>query len=656
MPHPRCGTDTMLRIRKLLVVLAGVAMLVGVALAYAPAKDAALVWDDHVLVAKGASTFKAPITKILFGAFWPETPLADARAPYYRPLVILTFLADHARGGTPADFHLTNVVLHLLGCVFLAIAARRLGARPLAAIAAALLWGLAPRLTESVVWIAGRTDLLAGTLGLAALALAPDVGAAPGRRAVPVRAAVAAVCLLGAMLSKEVGVAFALAIVLGTLRRSRDRATILRLAGYVGVPVAVWASARQIALAGKDVHLRDLGAGRRAATVLEALARYVEMTLDALHPRTCIGMLGEVDGARAALGGVLAIALVALLVRYRRASPAMVASCTLSIVSLGLVLHVVPFTLAGSVAADRLLYAPLAGLAIGGAVVVSAASTNVRRAAGILALGLAILFAQATRRRAAEYGDELGFWITAAENAHPHNTMPVSLLAGLVNDADDVALACQLYERSTRILEASERAGLAAHRRARENLAACWGRSGRYADALRISNALAHDYPDAARVQLGLAFARLHMRDFDGAIAAFERTRALDRALASDVSTLLVDVQTAHQEWSRFQSTAERSAAPLAWANHLARVGRRPEATAAFLAVALSSSRSELERRSAIDFLVLEGELDAAERALATPDTSAWAAAMRARLAERQARHARLLAVRPAIAQLAAAP
>ena len=77
------------QLRNVVNLVAGVAMLLCVALAYRPAKDAALVWDDHVLVTPNTTALDAPLSTVMLSPFWPETPLADARAPYYRPLVVL---------------------------------------------------------------------------------------------------------------------------------------------------------------------------------------------------------------------------------------------------------------------------------------------------------------------------------------------------------------------------------------------------------------------------------------------------------------------------------------------------------------------------------------------------------------------------------------
>jgi len=88
---------------------------------------------------------------------------------YYRPLLTLSFEIDKYVGGLQESFmHLINVLVHLLNVILVWLIARRFGKllqRPSVwlPLIAALLFALHPINTEAVNWIAGRTDLLAGT-------------------------------------------------------------------------------------------------------------------------------------------------------------------------------------------------------------------------------------------------------------------------------------------------------------------------------------------------------------------------------------------------------------------------------------------------------------------------------------------------------------
>lgn len=98
-------------------------------------------------------------------------------ASYYRPLLGITFWADRYLWGLQESFmHLENVLLHVFSVVMVYLLALRLS-RPIAsareglAFSAALLFGLHPINTESVNWISGRTDVLAGAFFLLSLVL-----------------------------------------------------------------------------------------------------------------------------------------------------------------------------------------------------------------------------------------------------------------------------------------------------------------------------------------------------------------------------------------------------------------------------------------------------------------------------------------------------
>jgi hypothetical protein len=102
-------------------------------------------------------------------AWWSPPDLAIA---YFRPLVALSFVADHALWGlAPWGFHLTNLLLHAATTLVVYAIALRLLASGAAAFSAAALFALHPCHAEAVLWVSGRTDLLAGLASAAAFLL-----------------------------------------------------------------------------------------------------------------------------------------------------------------------------------------------------------------------------------------------------------------------------------------------------------------------------------------------------------------------------------------------------------------------------------------------------------------------------------------------------
>lgn len=86
---------------------------------------------------------------------------------YYRPLLMLSFIADKFLWGlTPSFMHLENVLIHAANAVLVFFLAARIFTQDNARkcelpLLCALLFALHPINTEPVVWISGRTDPLA---------------------------------------------------------------------------------------------------------------------------------------------------------------------------------------------------------------------------------------------------------------------------------------------------------------------------------------------------------------------------------------------------------------------------------------------------------------------------------------------------------------
>ena len=147
--------------------------LLAAGLAYLVAPTAALVWDDQILVTQQLPSFQSFADLLQPPAGIPQWSYA-----YYRPVVVVTYLLDAWLFGPGSAIgpHAMNVLYHMLTTLFVALLARRLvgrnGEGELAAIAAATLFAVHPIHTESVSWVAGRSDLLATLLLVPALHLA----------------------------------------------------------------------------------------------------------------------------------------------------------------------------------------------------------------------------------------------------------------------------------------------------------------------------------------------------------------------------------------------------------------------------------------------------------------------------------------------------
>jgi tetratricopeptide (TPR) repeat protein len=141
----------------------------------------------------------------LKGLFIPNS----AGGGYYRPLIGLSYLIDRFAWFAQSEImHFENVLLHLINTLLVYYLGRTLfirdGRERLFPLVAALLFGLHPLTTESVYWISGRTDLLAGQFVLlAALLVARTVRGA----SVALLAPAVLLIVVGAM-AKETALAF----------------------------------------------------------------------------------------------------------------------------------------------------------------------------------------------------------------------------------------------------------------------------------------------------------------------------------------------------------------------------------------------------------------------------------------------------------------
>lgn len=164
-----------------------------VILIYLPTLSYDFVWDDEQVLF-GRADYHDP-------AQWLQAvrqPL-DFSPNYFRPLALSTLLIQiwfwH---NNPMPFHLLNVLLHAINAVLVMVLAWRLARREWVALAAGLLYGLHPVLTESVAFVASRYDLTVTTFLLLALL----VSVSQWRR----RAVGVALCFLLALLFKEMAI------------------------------------------------------------------------------------------------------------------------------------------------------------------------------------------------------------------------------------------------------------------------------------------------------------------------------------------------------------------------------------------------------------------------------------------------------------------
>ena len=667
------------------LALAVGALLMLIVAVYSPVlRHGVFLWDDHALIETNPVVARSSLRDILRRPFFPRAAALDAAPAYYRPLAVLTLRADFTLAAYDASsYHLSNVFFHLGAVLAFLGVARRLGASGWASVVAVAAWALHPRTTEAVAWVSGRTDLLATLFGLVGVGAWPwfvrgEPASRPHRRAAWRPAVLAAGSLLAlflALLAKETAMAAVLCVAAGTWLAAPRKAPFERARyalpriGLLSLAVAPYLALRISALRGLVSTLTPLGAQQRALLVLEAVGRYVEMTLDAWHPATSIGLVGEPDRARAAVGGLalLLSATVAVRSRVVRGSShvphadveaaqqvAVWVPTTLAFAAIALVVHVVPIALAAGVTSDRLLYLPLAGVALGCALAAGRLAPRLRRLAGGATLLATGTFAIVSYGRVGDYTDELRFRVVSAEQAtNPRNTSARSGLAAVVRSYGAPDLACRIHRSVVHILEASGRKGTTRHVHALENLGSCYEAIGAYDLAAELYEQLLAARPAVARLHLRLGYVWLHRFELDSA------QRELDEALTLDPNLelarqVLAELPSIRARRDRFADPRRRIVDPVGWAQLLESVGRLPDASEAWLPIVEDARSSNDSAWSAYQFILTNGDYAMALRA---SDAHARRTAIdvplgKQLLAQRRGKQESLVALRPRIEAL----
>lgn len=282
----------------LATVTGGILAALAVTAVYWPARENGFVWDDWLPLVN-SPVFRDP-------ALWREAiltaPLKDPVAT--RPVAMLSFMLQLWAGQTePGPFHVVNIMVHAANVFLLVLVAwhfLRDASWPRimvpGAVLSGLVYGFHPALTESVLWISCRYDLLMTFFLLQALLLDRALPAAGWARPVLVSAA-----FIFAVLSKETAVGFLLALpfVHLALSQSRgeplNRAALARtLAAHYRVYIALFVAsalylAARYALFGASIGMQRMAVqfedipslDQRVLAVVASLAQHVS---DALWP------------------------------------------------------------------------------------------------------------------------------------------------------------------------------------------------------------------------------------------------------------------------------------------------------------------------------------------------------------------------------------
>ncbi len=503
--------------------LAGLALVIACyAGIFGRAVSYAYVWDDVPEIARSA-LFDEPLAVALratqserIDPFLSHLSGIELAYDSYRPLTVASHWVEiRLWGRDPLPMHLDNLLLGAITIVLaFALARRWLGSTALALVPTAL-FALHPAHVESIAYISGRGDLLAGLFTLAAALLALRAGEA-ARNAVMYTAA-ACLAFALSLLSKEVciGLPVAVAALLWTKQTLRKRwwipAAMLGVAiGYLVVRAAVVSTTSSLAVG--DTLARLPG-------VWLQCVRVIVFPFDLSTER-------PYDGAYVAVGWALVLVgvIAALIYVVRRGVPG-----TLPAWASGLAWFVVLVSPAAlvifstKVVSDRYVFVPLLGLAIALTELVGWA---IRRLPGLrwplvglsALLGLLVIVVavrQVPVWRDDESLDRNAVEMTPDSSAAHYRLGNVMTASGRWSEAlDQFQLAAALDPRNFHALD---------------NLGVCLMRTQRFAEAEDVLvRAVAASPPAQYRTSFNLGVARLALGKHAEGCADLRRALAIN--------------------------------------------------------------------------------------------------------------------------------
>ena len=207
-----------------------VVLLVG--FSYAGGLQNGFTFDDQGIILANPLVVQGDWGQIFTTSYW--WGVDQDSGGLYRPLTVATYALNYKLHSTdPLGYHLVNILLHLSASMAVFLGGRVL-LGPMGGLLAGLVFGLHPVLSEAVNSGVGRAELLSCNLGLAAVAA---LWAAPNN---PRWALLGLVLLVGAALAKESGAVFGLALALsGLWRQPRLGLRIAVGLGALGLGVGV---------------------------------------------------------------------------------------------------------------------------------------------------------------------------------------------------------------------------------------------------------------------------------------------------------------------------------------------------------------------------------------------------------------------------------
>jgi protein O-mannosyl-transferase len=324
------------------------------------------VWDDPYLIGPHLDVKGWQDLGKIWNTQFDSLLKDNSQRTYFRPATLYSLAIDRAIAKeSPRGYHAQNLLWYAAACLFLWLLAWEVSGRPIAATAGTILFALHPTHPESVCFISGRTDLIAGTSLFASLWVAARFG--PRIRNPWLKLLPALLILLPGLFAKEVALFGAPLIPLALWLRDRS----LRLGALSRASAAV-AAAALLSLVSRAAALGPVslptvtpvqGLVPQLLTSVAVVARYVALLvvpvgLTARHEIVESHSFDPV--VLAGLLALLAIGAGAWILARRRSlwllPLALFAATLLPVCYVGI--------LSGAIVAERFLFVPSAAIAL----------------------------------------------------------------------------------------------------------------------------------------------------------------------------------------------------------------------------------------------------------------------------------------------------
>lgn len=408
------------------------ALAISAVAAMLPSLFGPFIFDDQPLIAGNHYVHSFEHWRRWFtGGLWDtnyDPGEGGSNLRYWRPMVLASYAWDWAiGGGSPMAFHVTNLAVHGANAVLLLLVLRKWCRSEWAAAVGAWLFAVHPVQTETVSFIAGRTDSLC-VLGMLTLVLGMR-GIASGKRSLGVIGVVAGGIL--AFGSKESAVTLPALMFVEYWARQGAPLTwpevsrlLVKVLPFLGLALALLV-VRRLAVGGTP-NTDALTLFNHVQLVFEAVGRYVWMVIWPADLTLGQGNLYYDEQARyrvhssyVALGAASVAGACWFLWRNYRRQPRGVLAILLTC---GLVLPVSGVVWLGYnvLVSPRFLYVPMIGLAFGVALV--ALRIRERWSLGSVTAGAAafgLVLSGVSFVRAEAFSDEDLFW-KAEIQRNPH--------------------------------------------------------------------------------------------------------------------------------------------------------------------------------------------------------------------------------------------